>query len=111
MRTSCATPAANPAQTADASADGVRGDIAATLRDASLVIFAAPSHAARELLSAMAPSLEEAAIVVSVSKGIEIESGKRNPTLDVVEKIAKALGVSPANLIDEEFEKERPNGR
>jgi transcriptional regulator with XRE-family HTH domain len=41
----------------------------------------------------------------------EIESGKRNPTLDVVEKIAKALGVSPANLIDEEFEKERPNGR
>ena len=53
------------------------GDLAATLRDAAMVVFAAPSHAARELLTTMAPSLCEGAVVVSVSKGIEIETGKR----------------------------------
>lgn len=29
----------------------------------------------------------------------EIEGGKRNPTLDVVEKIAVALGAPPAELV------------
>lgn len=29
----------------------------------------------------------------------EIEGGKRNPTLDVVEKIAAALGAPPADLV------------
>lgn len=29
----------------------------------------------------------------------EIEGGKRNPTLEVVEKIATALGVPPAELV------------
>lgn len=53
------------------------GDLGTALRDASMVVFAAPSHAARDLLTAMSPVLDEAAIVVSVSKGIEIESGKR----------------------------------
>jgi glycerol-3-phosphate dehydrogenase (NAD(P)+) len=42
-----------------------------------MVLFAAPSHTARELLTAMSPLLNEAAIIVSVSKGIEIETGKR----------------------------------
>ena len=42
-----------------------------------MVLLAAPSHAARELLTAMSPLLDESAIIVSVSKGIEIESGKR----------------------------------
>lgn len=53
------------------------GDLATALRGASMVVFAAPSHAARELLTAMSSLLDEAAIIVSVSKGIEIESGKR----------------------------------
>jgi glycerol-3-phosphate dehydrogenase (NAD(P)+) len=53
------------------------GDLGTALRDASVVVFAAPSHAARELLTTMSPLLLEAAIIVSVSKGIEIESGKR----------------------------------
>lgn len=53
------------------------GELGVALRDASMVVFAAPSHAARELLTAMSPLLDEAAIIVSVSKGIEIESGKR----------------------------------
>src|ERR1041385_5552446 len=52
-------------------------DLAETLSDASLVLFAAPSHTARELLTAASPLLPEAAIIVSVSKGIEIETGKR----------------------------------
>ena len=53
------------------------GDLGIALRGASMVVFAAPSHAARELLTAMSPLLDEAGIIVSVSKGIEIESGKR----------------------------------
>src|ERR1044072_3595616 len=51
------------------------GDIAAALKDASMVLLAVPSHAARETLSAM--TLPEDAIIVNVAKGIEIESGKR----------------------------------
>ena len=53
------------------------GDLGEALHGASMVVFAAPSHATRELLTAMSTILDEAAIIVSVSKGIEIESGKR----------------------------------
>src|SRR6185369_7891652 len=53
------------------------GAMREALAQASLVLLAGPSHAARELLTTMAPLLEETAIIVSVSKGIEIESGKR----------------------------------
>jgi len=52
-------------------------EIANALREASLVLLAAPSHAARDLLTQMAPALSESAVIVSVSKGIEIETGKR----------------------------------
>jgi glycerol-3-phosphate dehydrogenase (NAD(P)+) len=52
-------------------------DVGAALRGASMVVLAAPSHAAREVLLMMSPLLEEAAIIVSVAKGIEIETGKR----------------------------------
>ena len=47
------------------------------LRNASLVLLATPSHAARDLLGAMKSALEESSIIVSVAKGIEIDSGKR----------------------------------
>jgi len=59
--------------------DGVTatGDIEAALQDASLVLLAVPSHAARETLTAIQSHLHEAAIIISVAKGIEIESGKR----------------------------------
>ena len=53
------------------------GDIGAALQDASLVLLAVPSHAARETLIVMTPRLAEDAIIVNVAKGIEIESGKR----------------------------------
>src|SRR5688500_1638488 len=52
-------------------------EIAAALEQASVVLLAAPSHAARELLTQMSPRLDESAIIVSVSNGIEIETGKR----------------------------------
>lgn len=52
-------------------------EIATALDKASLVLLAAPSHAARDLLTAMSPSIDESAVIVSVSKGIEIETGKR----------------------------------
>ena len=52
-------------------------DLAAALQDASMVLLAVPSHAARETLTAMSPQLQEDAIIVNVAKGIEIETGKR----------------------------------
>lgn len=52
-------------------------EIATALDQASLVLVAAPSHAVRDLLTAMSPSIDETALIVSVSKGIEIETGKR----------------------------------
>ena len=53
------------------------GDIESALRDASMVLLAVPSHAARETLITMTSHLPEIAIIVNVAKGIEIESGKR----------------------------------
>jgi glycerol-3-phosphate dehydrogenase (NAD(P)+) len=67
----------------------VTGDINAALQGASIVLLAAPSHAARELLTTMSPRLDESAIIVSVSKGIEIETGKR------VSEIAKEVVLNP----------------
>jgi len=52
-------------------------DLGEALRDASMMLFAAPSHTARELLTTISPLLTEPTIIVSVSKGIEIETGKR----------------------------------
>jgi glycerol-3-phosphate dehydrogenase (NAD(P)+) len=52
-------------------------DIRAALNGAELVILAAPSHATRSLLDMMAPVLRSDMIIVSATKGIEIETGKR----------------------------------
>ncbi|HSK63525.1 MAG TPA: NAD(P)H-dependent glycerol-3-phosphate dehydrogenase, partial [Pyrinomonadaceae bacterium] len=61
------------------------GELSATLNRSELILFAAPSHAARELFTAAAPQLNEA-IIVSVSKGIEIETGKR--ISEIVKEVA-----------------------
>jgi glycerol-3-phosphate dehydrogenase (NAD(P)+) len=53
------------------------GEMHTALDKAPMVLLAGPSHAARELLTVMSPHLDAAAIIVGVSKGIEIESGKR----------------------------------
>ncbi len=59
--------------------NGVRATIAfaEALAGAELTILAAPSHAVRDLLTQMLPALNTENIVVSATKGIEIESGKR----------------------------------
>ena len=58
---------------------GVRAtaDITTVLDGADLVILAAPSHATRGIVTAMLPSLRPQMIVVSATKGIEVETGKR----------------------------------
>ena len=52
-------------------------DILKTIDAAELVILAAPSHATRELLVRMKAGLRSGTILVSATKGIEIETGKR----------------------------------
>jgi glycerol-3-phosphate dehydrogenase (NAD(P)+) len=52
-------------------------DLGTALHETSVALLAAPSHAARELFTSMSAVLDQDAIIVSVSKGIEIESGKR----------------------------------
>src|SRR6185503_10535333 len=58
------------------------------LNGASVVLIAVPSHAARETLNALATLLDENAIIVSVTKGIEIETTKR------ISEILKEVGGS-----------------
>jgi glycerol-3-phosphate dehydrogenase (NAD(P)+) len=59
------------------------GDVAATggasaaLADADIVILAAPSHATRDLLRREGRGVPEGAVVVSATKGVEIETGRR----------------------------------
>jgi glycerol-3-phosphate dehydrogenase (NAD(P)+) len=52
-------------------------DIGESLREATLVLLATPSHAARELLGVMSGSFQKSSIIISVAKGIEIDTGKR----------------------------------
>ncbi len=52
-------------------------DLETALNGSSLVLIAVPSHAARETLNALTTLLDENAIIVSVAKGIEIETTKR----------------------------------
>jgi glycerol-3-phosphate dehydrogenase (NAD(P)+) len=61
-------------------------ELSSILDDAELVLFAAPSHAARQLFTAISPHLKEGAIIVSLSKGIEIETGKR--ISEIVKEVA-----------------------
>jgi glycerol-3-phosphate dehydrogenase (NAD(P)+) len=64
----------------------VTSELTAALDQAELVLFAAPSHTARELFTAISPHLGQAAIIVSAAKGIEIETGKR--ISEIVKEIA-----------------------
>ena len=52
-------------------------DITEVMEGAELVILAAPSHATRGLLTNMLPVLQQEMIIVSATKGIEVETGKR----------------------------------
>lgn len=52
-------------------------DIADALIESELVVIATPSHATRAVLESMSGALPGSAILVSATKGIEIETGKR----------------------------------
>ena len=58
---------------------GVRAtvEVGESLDDAEIVILAAPSHATRSVLDRTRPFLKRDLMVVSATKGIEIETGKR----------------------------------
>ena len=68
------------------SSVNVTTELNAALDQAELVLFAAPSHAARELFTQIGPHLTGATIIVSAAKGIEIETGKR--ISEIVKEIA-----------------------
>ena len=65
------------------AAHRIEGDVWATtntgeaMRDAEIVILAAPSHATRGLLTRMATTARPEMILVSATKGIETETGQR----------------------------------
>lgn len=63
-------------------------ELNAALEDVELVLYAAPSHCARELFTAISTHLNEGAILVSAAKGIEIETGKR--ISEIVKEVAGA---------------------
>jgi glycerol-3-phosphate dehydrogenase (NAD(P)+) len=64
-------------------------DLPSALSNVSMVVLAAPSHAIRPLLNAAKSATPESAIVVSLSKGIEVESCKR-----VSEVVKEILGTA-----------------
>src|ERR1041384_7649342 len=52
-------------------------DTSAALHDAEIVILAAPSHATRALLKLLAEDVRAEMILVSATKGLEVETGQR----------------------------------
>ena len=68
------------------SSVALTSELNGALDHADLVLFAAPSHAARELFTSVAQHLDETAIIVSAAKGIEIETGKR--ISEIVKEVA-----------------------
>ena len=67
-------------------------EIGQALIDSEIVIIATPSHATRNVLESMRWDLPSRAIVVSATKGIEIETGKR-----ISELVEEVLGGDFAN--------------
>ncbi len=69
--------------------EGVRAttEACAALEGAELVLLAAPSHATRSVLENMRGLFEPAALFVSATKGVEVETGRR-----MSEVVAEVLG-------------------
>ncbi|HET6670074.1 MAG TPA: NAD(P)H-dependent glycerol-3-phosphate dehydrogenase, partial [Pyrinomonadaceae bacterium] len=64
-------------------------DIAEVLTESEIVVIATPSHATRAVLESMSGAVPEGAILVSATKGIEIETGKR-----ISQLVAEIMGES-----------------
>lgn len=67
-------------------------DIGEVVRESDLVVVATPSHATRAVLNSLPEALPTKAFLVSATKGIEIESGKR-----ISQLVAEVLGESYAS--------------
>jgi glycerol-3-phosphate dehydrogenase (NAD(P)+) len=81
---------ANPVYLRDAAIPErvvAKSDIVEVVAGSELVILAAPSHATRGLLAHMLPALRSDMIVVSATKGVEIETGKR--ISQILEEVVK----------------------
>jgi glycerol-3-phosphate dehydrogenase (NAD(P)+) len=65
-------------------------DISKAVVGRELIVLAAPSHATRELLTNMSPVLRAEMIIVSATKGIEIDTGKRMSQV-VAEVVPEAM--------------------
>jgi glycerol-3-phosphate dehydrogenase (NAD(P)+) len=74
--------------------EGVRAtpDAGEALRGAGMVILAAPSHATRGLLERLRGEFEPGAVVVSATKGVEDETGRR-----ISEVVSEVLGRDSAS--------------
>src|SRR5438132_1273698 len=59
--------------------DAVRAtcDASEAVADADVIILSTPSHALRQVLVNVAPFVSKHSIVVSATKGIEVDTGKR----------------------------------
>lgn len=66
-------------------------EAAAALKGAELIVLAAPSHATRAVLEGMRELFEPAAVFVSATKGVEVETGKR-----ISEVVMEVLGDAAA---------------
>ncbi len=62
-------------------------DLKSVVAGSRVVVLAAPSHTLRDLLERMSASLAPDSVIVSASKGIEIETGKR-----ISEVVAEVAG-------------------
>jgi glycerol-3-phosphate dehydrogenase (NAD(P)+) len=80
-------------------------DIGEAVNAADIVILAAPSHATRELLAVMTPALRRDLIVVSATKGIEIDTGKRISQV-VAEVVPQSVRLRFVSLSGPSFAKE-----
>lgn len=83
----------------------VTSEINKALNDADLVVLATPTHATRAVLQSMKNSLSSSAIIVSATKGIEIETGKRISQL-VAEVLEREPGARFVCLSGPSFAKE-----
>ncbi|HEV7683362.1 MAG TPA: NAD(P)H-dependent glycerol-3-phosphate dehydrogenase [Pyrinomonadaceae bacterium] len=79
--------------------------IGEAIEHAEMVILAAPSHATRELLNAMLPALRAEMTVVSATKGIEIDTGKRISQV-VAEVVSSEIRLRFVSLSGPSFAKE-----
>ncbi|MDR0889649.1 MAG: NAD(P)-dependent glycerol-3-phosphate dehydrogenase [Oscillospiraceae bacterium] len=82
---------------------------ASCAKDAQMVIFAAPSFALRNTAKTFAPHLSESAVVVSVTKGIELQSGMRMSEI-VAQECAKTVVALSGPSHAEEVSRGIPTG-